>query len=236
VKRSIFILAVAACFAQAQTGIRKVLLVFGDSISAGYGVTREQSFPSVMQRTLDAEKRPWRIVNQGISGHTTSDGVSRMQSATRLKPKVVLIELGGNDGLRGLPLKSTRANLVRMIEAFRAVGAQVVLAGMSLPPNYGPDYVKGFEQIFSDLAKQYKLKLIPFLLADMITQDLRYFQPDGIHPTKEGAEIVAKTALKTLRPLLVARPTSPAPPHSERYPAPAPHSLPRGRRTPPAPL
>lgn len=197
------LVALAALTIHAQVpDNRKVIVVFGDSISAGYGLPRGVSFPSMMQRTLDAEKRPWRVVNQGISGHTTSDGVSRMQSAVRVKPSVVLIELGGNDGLRGLPLKSTRANLVRMIEAFQGAGAQVVLAGMSLPPNYGPDYIKGFEQVFRDLAKQYKLKLIPFLLADMITQDLRYFQPDGIHPTQDGAEIVAKTALKTLRPLL----------------------------------
>jgi acyl-CoA thioesterase-1 len=181
---------------------RKVLIVFGDSISAGYGLAPGLSYPDVMQRTLDVEKLPWRIVNQGVSGDTTAGGAARMQSAIDLKPSLVLLELGGNDGLRGLPLTATRENLEKMIVAFRAAGAQVILAGMSLPPNYGPDYIKGFEQIFRDLAAKYKLKLIPFLLSDMITQDLRYFQRDGIHPTEEGAEIVAKTALKTLRPLL----------------------------------
>jgi len=208
VKHSILFLAVTAlatCFAQTsapKADTRKVLLVFGDSISAGYGLAPGLSFPSVIQRTLDSEKRPWRVVNQGVSGDTTAGGASRAQAASRLKPSVVLLELGGNDGLRGLPLKSTRENLEKMITVFQAVGAQVVLAGMTLPPNYGPDYIKGFEQVFKDVAKKYKLKLIPFLLADMITQDLRYFQQDGIHPTKEGAELVAKTALNTLRPLL----------------------------------
>ncbi len=195
-------LTLAVLTLNAQADNRKVLLVFGDSISAGYGLPRGQSFPDVIQRTLDAEKRPWRVVNQGVSGDTTAGGAARVQSTVRLKPSVVLLELGGNDGLRGLPLKSTRENLEKMILVFQSVGAQVVLAGMTLPPNYGPDYIKGFEQLFKDLAKKHNLKLIPFLLTDMITKDLRYFQPDGIHPTKEGAEIVATTALRTLRPLL----------------------------------
>ncbi|MEO5922673.1 MAG: arylesterase [Bryobacteraceae bacterium] len=199
-KRLILSLALILTAHAADT--RKVLLVFGDSITAGYGLPQGQSYPSVMQRTIDAEKLPYRVVNQGVSGDTTAGGAARALSATRLKPSIVLLELGGNDGLRGLPLKSTQANIEKMIVVFQSVGAQVVLAGMTLPPNYGPDYVKGFEQVFKDVAKKYKLKLIPFLLSDMITKDLRYFQEDGIHPTKEGAEIVATTALKTLRPLL----------------------------------
>jgi len=181
---------------------RKILVVFGDSISAGYGLAPGLSYPDVIQRTLDAEKLPWRIVNQGVSGDTTAGGAARIQQAVELKPSLVLLELGGNDGLRGLPLASTRENLEKMIVAFRAAGAEVVLAGMTLPPNYGPDYIKGFEQVFRELAAKHKVKWIPFLLADMITEDLRYFQRDGIHPTEEGAQIVAKTALKTLRPLL----------------------------------
>jgi acyl-CoA thioesterase-1 len=181
---------------------RKVLLVVGDSISAGYGLQPGQSYPDVMQRTLDAENLPWHVVNQGVSGDTTSGGAARITAGLNAMPKVVLLELGGNDGLRGMPLAATRANLEKMITVYQKAGAQVVLAGMTLPPNYGPDYIKGFEQIYKDLAAKYKVKLIPFLLADMITKDLRYFQPDGIHPTENGAEIVADTALKTLRPLL----------------------------------
>jgi len=120
----------------------------------------------------------------------------------RLKPAVVLLELGGNDGLRGLPLKVTRQNLETMIVAFQEAGAKVVLAGMTLPPNYGPDYIKSFENLYKDLAAKYKLKLIPFLLSDIVTPDLRYLQRDGIHPTAEGAEIVSGTVLKVVKPLL----------------------------------
>jgi acyl-CoA thioesterase-1 len=187
--------------APAQTA-RKVLVVFGDSLSAGYGLAAGQSFPDDMQRTLDKEGYAWRVVNLGISGDTTEGGVSRIQSAVRLKPAVVILELGGNDGLRGLPLKVTRQNMETMIAAFQQAGAKVVLAGMTLPPNYGPDYIKSFQSLYTDLAAKYKLKLIPFLLSDIITPDLRYLQRDGIHPTAEGAEIVSGTVLKTVKPLL----------------------------------
>jgi len=176
--------------------------VFGDSISAGYGLEKDQSYPALLQKKFDQEKLPWRVVNQGVSGDTTSGGVARMQRAIERLPAVVLLELGGNDGLRGLPLTSTRDNLEKMIKMFQAAGAQVVLAGMTLPPNYGPDYVKGFEKIYSDLAAKYKTRLIPFLLVDIVTKDMKYFQPDGIHPTQEGAKIVADTVMKTLRPVL----------------------------------
>lgn len=204
VKPSIlFLAAISLVCAQApQPDNRKVLLVVGDSISAGYGLAPGLSYPSVIQKTLDKEKIQWRVVNQGVSGDTTAGGAARIMSGVKVKPSVVLLELGGNDGLRGIPLKSTRDNLEKMIVAYKTAGAQVVLAGMSLPPNYGPDYIKGFEQIYKDLAAKHKARLIPFLLQDMITQDLRYFQPDGIHPTEDGAKIVAATALKTLRPLL----------------------------------
>ena len=185
-----------------QFDSRKVLLVVGDSISAGYGLAPGLSYPSVIQKTLDTEKLPWRGVNQGGSGDTTAGGAARIMSAVKVKPSVVLLELGGNDGLRGIPLKATRDNLEKMIVAYKTAGAQVVLAGMSLPPNYGPDYVKGFENLYKELAAKHRTKLIPFLLQDMITPDLRFFQRDGIHPTEEGAKIVAATALKTLRPLL----------------------------------
>jgi len=177
-------------------------VVFGDSLSAGYGLAAGQSFPDDMQRTLDKEGYAWHVVNLGISGDTTEGGVARINSAVRRKPAVVVLELGGNDGLRGLPLKVTRQNLETMIVAFQEAGAKVVLAGMTLPPNYGPDYIKSFEAIYKDLAAKYKLKLIPFLLADIVTPDLRYLQRDGVHPTAEGAEIVSGTVLKAVKPLL----------------------------------
>lgn len=199
-ERFLFIALLAAAPALAQP--QKVLVVFGDSLSAGYGLAAGQSFPDDMQRKLAKEGYAWKVVNLGISGDTTEGGVARIDSAVRLKPAVVLLELGGNDGLRGLPLKVTRKNLETMIAAFQKAGAKVVLAGMTLPPNYGPDYIRDFEKIYKDLAAQYKLKLIPFLLSEIITPDMRYLQRDGIHPTAAGAEIVSGTVLKTVKPLL----------------------------------
>ena len=183
---------------------RKVLVVFGDSISAGYGVPQGRSFPDDLQRKLDAASYPWRVVNMGVSGDTTQGGVARIKTAIAAKPSMVLLELGGNDGLRGLPLAMTKANLDQMIAAFEHGGAKVVLGGMKIPPNYGPDYTHEFEQLFSDLAAKYKLTFIPFIMADIVTPDLRYFQPDHIHPTSDGAEIVSNTVLKAIKPLLGA--------------------------------
>jgi acyl-CoA thioesterase-1 len=181
---------------------RHVLVVFGNSLSAGFGLEAGLSFPDFLQKRLDAEKYPWRVVNQGISGDTTEGGVSRIDAANALKPEIVVLELGGNDGLRGLPLETTRENLETMIVAFQKSGAKVVLAGMTLPPNYGPEYIHQFENIYRDLAAKYKLTLIPFLLADIVTADMRYIQRDGIHPTAAGCEIVAGTVLRAVKPLL----------------------------------
>jgi acyl-CoA thioesterase-1 len=181
---------------------RRILAVFGDSLSAGFGLPNGQSFPDILQKKLDAAGYAWHVVNLGISGDTTEGGVSRMDSAASLKPAIVILELGGNDGLRGLPLAATRANLEQMIAAFQSAGAQVVLAGMTLPPNYGPDFVQGFQKIYRDLAAEHKLTLIPFLLSDIVTKDMRYFQPDGIHPTAAGAQIVADTVFRAIKPLL----------------------------------
>jgi acyl-CoA thioesterase-1 len=182
---------------------RQVLVVFGDSLAAGYGLDPGQSFPDDLQRKLDAQGYAWRVVNLGISGDTTEGGVSRMDSATSLHPGIVIVELGGNDGLRGLPLEVTRKNLETMIQTLQNAGARVVLAGMTLPPNYGQPYIKGFERIYKELGQQHHLTLIPFLLSDIVTSDLRYLQRDGIHPTADGAEIVSGTVLRAIKPLLV---------------------------------
>src|SRR6185436_9788141 len=150
---------------QAQTRAgedgKKVLVVFGDSLSAGYGLPAGQSYPDGLQRELNAQGYPWRVVNLGISGDTTVGGLARVQLATALKPALVLLELGANDGLRGMPVARTRDNLDLMILTFQRAGAKVVLAGMTLPPNYGPDYISAFQKIYTDLAAKYKLALIP---------------------------------------------------------------------------
>jgi acyl-CoA thioesterase I len=191
-----------AVSAFAASDNRKVLVVFGDSLSAGYGLARGQSFPDVMQKKLDADGYSWHVVNLGISGDTTEGGAARIASATSLKPGIVIVELGGNDGLRGMPIAATRANLEKMVTAFQGAGARVVLAGMTLPPNYGANYIHSFEKIYKDLATEHKATLIPFLLSDIVTKDMRYVQPDGIHPTADGAQIVAGTVLRAIKPLL----------------------------------
>jgi acyl-CoA thioesterase-1 len=178
-----------------------VIVAFGDSLSAGFGADPGKSFPDFLQKDLTAAGLHWRVVNAGVSGNTTLDGVSRLSEVLAYKPRVTIVEFGGNDGLRGLPITSTRANLEQIIQALKAAGSDVLLAGMTLPPNYGPDYIKSFEQIYVQLAAKYKLTRIPFLLDDVaIHPDL--MQRDGIHPTAEGNEIVAKTVMRYLKPLL----------------------------------
>jgi acyl-CoA thioesterase-1 len=176
---------------------RPVIVAFGDSLTAGYGVNAGFSYPDFLQKEIGG----YRVVNAGISGDTTSGGLSRIDSVTGLAPKIVILELGGNDGLRGLPLASTRANLEQMIVDLRKSGARVVLAGITLPPNYGPDYIKEFEKIYKDLAAKYKLPFIPFLLEGVVGVP-GMMQPDGIHATVKGNQVVAKLVLRTLKPLL----------------------------------
>jgi acyl-CoA thioesterase-1 len=188
--------------APAAVDPRHVLLVFGDSLSAGFGLEAGLSFPDFLQKKLDADHYPWHVVNQGVSGDTTEGGVARIDAALAMKPEIVVVELGGNDGLRGLPLETTRDNLNQIISAFQKSGAKIVLAGMTLPPNYGPDYIHKFEQIYHDLSTEYKTVLIPFLLADIVTPDLRYIQKDGMHPTAEGCEIISGTVFRAVKPIL----------------------------------
>ncbi len=141
------------------------------------------------------------MVNAGVSGNTTTDGVSRLSEVLAYKPRVTIVEFGGNDGLRGLPITTTRANLEQMIQMLEGAGSKVLLAGMTLPPNYGPDYIKSFEQIYVDLAAKYKLTRIPFLLEGVAIHP-ELMQQDGIHPTAQGNEIVAKTVMRYLKPML----------------------------------
>src|SRR5688572_2958811 len=143
---------------------RPVILAFGDSLTAGYGVPRGSGYPEQLQRKLDEKGYKYQVVNMGISGDTTSAGRARMKAALARKPAIVILELGANDGLRGLPVKEMQSNLEEMITAFQGTGATVVLAGMTLPRNYGVAYVRPFEKVFEDLAVKYKLPLIPFLL------------------------------------------------------------------------
>lgn len=185
----------------AHADARPVVVAFGDSLTAGYGAETGKSYPDFLQKDLDAEGLKWHVINGGVSGDTTTDGLNRIGEVLAYKPRIVIVEFGGNDGLRGLPIETTRANLEQIVSTLTKSGIKVVLAGMTLPPNYGPDYIHSFEKIYQDLAAHYKLTRIPFLLEGVATQR-GLMQRDGLHPTGEGNAIVAKTVLRYLRPLL----------------------------------
>ena len=154
---------------------------------------------------LDAAGYQYHVVNLGVSGDTTTDGVERLPNVLAVHPAIVMLEFGGNDGLRGLPVVSTQANLATMVEALQKSGAQVLLAGMTLPRNYGPEYIHSFEQVYVALAKKYQLVYIPFLL-DGVGGHPDLMQADGIHPTAGGAQIVAHNLMRYLQPMLKAKP------------------------------
>jgi acyl-CoA thioesterase-1 len=178
------------------------ILVVGDSISAGYGLAQGQSWPSLLEKRLREQRLDYSVVNASISGDTTAGGRSRIGAALdRANPAIVIIALGGNDGLRGLPVAALRDNLHAMIEAARARKARVVLAGMKLPPNYGPDYTRAFEQSYAELAKRHKAALVPFLL-DGVAEKRELFQPDGIHPVAEAQPMILDNVWKVLKPQL----------------------------------
>jgi acyl-CoA thioesterase-1 len=182
-----------------------VIVAFGDSLSEGLGVETGFSFPDQLQKKLDKNGYKYHVVNLGVSGDTTTGGLGRLDYALSLKPSIVILELGGNDGLRGVPVASTKANLEKMIVASQKSGASVLLAGMTLPPNYGPDYVRDFEAAYKDLARKYKLRLIPFLMQDILAQlqsQPGLMQRDGIHPTARGHAIIADTVFRYLQPLI----------------------------------
>ncbi len=178
-----------------------MIVALGDSLTAGYGVEPGLSYPDWLQKRLDQDALAYRVVNQGISGDTTSGGVARIDETLALNPVVVILSLGANDGLRGLPLQATRANLAEMIDRLQAAGAKVLLGGMTLPRNYGPDYIRDFENIFKDLAKEKRTGLIPFLL-DGVATDPNLMQRDALHPTAEGNRRVSETVYRHLRPML----------------------------------
>lgn len=183
---------------------RKAIVVFGDSLTEG-GLDTKTSYTDFLQRSIDEKQLPFRVINMGISGDTTTGGLARMQSAIAMNPEIVILELGGNDGLRGIPVSATKSNLEGMITAFQKPGVQVVLAGMTLPPNYGKDYIESFERMYFDLARRHELVFIPFLLEGIRQQLAKtpgLMNTDGIHPTAKGNEIVAKTVMDRIEVLL----------------------------------
>jgi acyl-CoA thioesterase-1 len=180
----------------------KTIVCFGDSITAGYGLDSvKQSYPSEVERLLAARGYHYRVVNQGISGNTTKDASARVNSIVALHPDVVLVEFGGNDGLRGLSLEITRKNLDTVLSTLQAAHIRILLVGITLPPNYGSDYVKSFNAIFRDAATKHHIPLMP-MLYDGVYQVPGTIQPDGIHPTAKGSQLIAEHLLPVLTPLL----------------------------------
>ena len=183
--------------AQAQT-----LLVVGDSISAGYGLAANEGWVALLQGRLTAQGYGYRVVNASVSGETTTGGLARLPRALSVhRPAIVIIELGGNDGLRGLPLETSRANLARMIALSRDAGARVLLLGMKIPPNYGARYATGFEKLFRDLARQNRIAFEPFFLSK-IALEPGMIQADGLHPTAKAQPVMLDTMWPALKPLL----------------------------------
>lgn len=183
---------------------RPRIVAFGDSLTAGLGVAAEHAYPARLQRRLDEQGLRYRVINAGVSGDTTAGGLRRVDWVLKSRPDFVILELGANDGLRGLNLEETKANLERIIKRCQEASVTVILAGMKLPPNYGREYTKGFEAMYPALAKQYRLTLIPFFL-DGVAGSTSLNQADGIHPTSEGYRIIAEKILEIVKPLLNGR-------------------------------
>jgi acyl-CoA thioesterase I len=180
---------------------RSLIVCFGDSLTAGYGTEDGQSYPDYLQADLDSAGYNYRVLNAGISGNTTKDAVNRLDHIVSLKPALVIVEFGGNDGLRGLPIQDTRANLDKVVSTLKATGAKVVLAGITLPPNYGPDYIQQFNQTYELLATKYRVPMLPFLLKGVFGVP-GMMQADQTHATAAGNQIVARNLLPLITPLL----------------------------------
>ena len=184
-----------------------VLLVLGDSLSAAYGIPEEQSWVNLLQERLGSA---YKVENASVSGETTQGGLARIgKTLERYEPDIVIIELGGNDGLRGLPIASIRDNLRAMTDAVRAAGAQPVLAGMLMPPNLGPRYTEAFEQLYVDVAEATGAALVPFLLDGVAATDEDLMLPDGIHPSAAAQERLVENVWEVLAPLVEDRVKAP---------------------------
>ncbi len=186
---------------------KNTILVLGDSLSAAYGLRPEQGWVALLQKRLETQGYGYSVANASVSGETTSGGLQRLPRALELhKPSIVVLELGANDGLRGLPVATTRRNLTQMIELAQKTGAEVLLVGIRMPPNYGPRFVEQFDRTFSELAKVYDLKLVPFLLERLALNpqalNPRLLQADGLHPTGEAQPLLLDTVWPHLQPLL----------------------------------
>lgn len=180
---------------------RPRIVAFGDSLTAGLGLVESQSYPSLLQQKIDAERYEFEVVNAGVSGDTSAGGLRRLDWALEGDVRVLIVALGANDGLRGLSVGDMKQNLSSIIERARARGITVILAGMEAPPNYGQEYAQAFRQAFRDVALKQRVLFIPFLLQNVAGRS-ELNQADGIHPNAQGAAIVAETVWGVLRPML----------------------------------
>jgi acyl-CoA thioesterase I len=181
---------------------KPIILVVGDSLSAGYGVAVDATWVALLERRLTQEGYGYRVVNASISGDTTGGALNRLPRALELhRPAIVILELGGNDGLRGLPLKQVRTNFEAMLTRVRSAGAQPVLIGMRMPTNYGPAYADGFHALYGELAKKYDAPLLDFFL-DKVALEPKLMQDDGIHPTTQAQPILLDNVWPVIKPVL----------------------------------
>jgi acyl-CoA thioesterase I len=188
----------------------RVIVALGDSLTAGLGVAKEDAYPALLQARLRREGYGYRVVNAGVSGDTSAGGLRRLDWAMRANPEVLIVALGANDGLRGLPVAALRDNLMRIVQSAQAKSVRVLLVGMRMPPNYGAQYTSAFAAVFGDVARATGATLAPFLL-DGVAGDPRFNQADGIHPTAAGYRVIAERLWPQLRPLLTAPSGAPAP-------------------------
>lgn len=199
--QSLIVVLIVALFA-APAAAARTILVFGDSLSAGYGLARGEDWPQLLAQRLQQKKTDYTVVNASISGETTQGGANRIDSALKThRPAVVIIALGANDGLRGSDLNAMRRNLERMIDAAQRSQARVVLAGMRIPPNYGLAYTEKFQQTFREVARARRVPLVPFLLEGFADRR-EYFLPDNLHPTAAAQPMILETVWKPLTVLL----------------------------------
>ena len=180
----------------------KTVLVFGDSLSASYGIEEEQGWVNLLSEKLRQAQSPYSVINASVSGETSTGGLSRLPAAlAEFQPSVVILELGGNDGLRGLPLATLQLNLEEMVSLSQRAGAKVLLAGIQIPPNYGPRYTEPFYALFGDIAESEQLPFVPFLI-DGIPQQPELMQNDGIHPRAEAQHMILDNVWPVLAPML----------------------------------
>lgn len=178
-----------------------ILITFGDSLTAGYGLAPEESYPSVLQNLLAERGTPYRVINEGVNGDTTATALARVDVAATHEAVLAIVAIGANDGLRGLPVEEMEANLREIVRRFQAAGRRVALAGIRIPPNMGPEYVGQFEAVYPRVAEDMDIPLLPFLL-EGVAADPDLNQDDGIHPNSAGARIVAQSVASFVEPLL----------------------------------